>query len=128
MSKRGSRNAINFAGKNWTFREESAQGAIDHKQLRAKIRGQKKDARLESRWIRLCEKFKYSLEHEQLDTSDNLKSRFYMIKGNTNNLKALQNVKSFRLYCKKYNEVFSLENYLVKQYYAVNYKKDFPDV
>ena len=86
----------------------------------------RKKAVLEKRWQVLCQKFKFDLLNQPTDTIECLKSKFIKIKGNK--LKAVQNVKNFRIYCRNFNLDFSLYNYLMKEYFVIDFKSKYPEI
>lgn len=129
MSKRSSLNAKRFAGKSWKLKPlRKHENSSYNKVEAAKNRQRKKTQRIEKQFESICKKFDINENDEKSKTLESLKFDFCKIKKSKKRIKALQGVKSYRLYCKKYNEDFSIETYFRKEYYLVNYKKDFPDV
>jgi len=133
MSKRSSLNAKRFAGKNWKLSKSKTSStnpdSIGEKKKNARIaRKEAKEKRIQSQFESLCKKFNLT----NIDYNDEnfkiIKNKFCRIKQSKKRIKALQGVKSFKIYCKKYNENFSLETYFNKQYYLTDFKKEFPDI
>jgi len=134
MSKRGSRSASFIGGTNWkqskswavtcpTFEKKQA---ASQKALAKELRKKRKRERIDKQFDKVCEKFK--IPSEEIDSYTKQKNLFVSIKKNTARLQVIQKIKSFKIYCKKYNEEFSLENYIDNKYYLVDFKTDYPDV
>jgi len=135
MSKRGSNNAKRFAGKNWklskkdTSSPDPAKLEKEQKKIEAKKnREKKKEQRILGQFDKICEKFDFEINDENKQTHNRLQKKFISIKSNKTRTQALQNVKSFKLYCKKYNESFLIEKYFDKNFHVTDFKSDFPDV
>lgn len=131
MSKRGSHNAIHFAGKNWGLSKAkiSSTDIQQIKKTKRKERKEKKKRRIENQFGRIAEKFNLDISKpKNLALFERTEKLFCSISSSKTRTAAVQNVKSFKLYCKKYDEDFQIENYFDKKYYLVNFKKDFPDV
>ncbi len=133
MSKRGSRSAKFIGGTNWKLSKSRTSSSDPNKvdaasrKARAKeLREKRKKERIDNQFEKVCEKFKIS--SDEIESFTKQKDYFIAIKKNTTRLQAIQRIKSFKIYCKKYNEVFSLENYFDNNYYLIDYKTDYPDV
>lgn len=120
MSQRGSKLALNFSGKNWTLKPAKKEN-IKVKSISDK--SENKKLMKENRWKSICEKFNVD---PQSFTEE--KEMFFKIGKNTKMLQAMQKVKSYRLYCRKYNVKFSIENYFKNKMYEIDYKNEYPDV
>lgn len=133
MSKRGSRSARFIGGTNWKLSKSRTSSsdpdkldAASRKAHAKELREKRKKERIDKQFDRVCEKFKIS--NEEIDRFTKQKKLFVSIKKNTTRIQAIQRVKSFKIYCSKYNEVFSLENYFDQKYYLIDFKTDYPDV
>ena len=125
MSKRSSQNAKRFAGEIWGTKK------TEPPKKKVKPRGsavEREKALAGKRWKKICEKLKHSLKNESLEKIEILKAKFLSIKGNTNNLTASQNLTNYIKYCRALKMNLSLEDYLLKEYYLINYKEKYPEV
>lgn len=120
MSQRGSKLSLNFSGKNWTLKPAKNEN-IKVKSISDK--SENKKLMKENRWKSICEKFNVDSQNFTEE-----KEMFFKIGKSTKMLQAMQKVKSYRLYCKKYNRKFSIEDYFMNEMYAIDYKKEYPDV
>ena len=133
MSKRESRSAKFIGGTNWKLSKSRTSSSdpnkldADSRKSREKeLRDKRKKERIVNQFEKVCEKFKIS--SEEIENLTKQKNHFIAIKKNTTRLQTIQRIKSFKIYCKKYNDVFSLENYFDNKYYLIDYKTDYPDV
>jgi hypothetical protein len=126
MSKRSSQNAKRFASEIWGAKKDPESGK---RKVKARVNEVEREKSLTTkRWKKMCEKFKHSLKDESLEKIDTLKIKFLSIKENTNNLKASQNLTNYMKYCRAFKVNLSLEDYLLKEYYLINYKEKYPEV
>lgn len=126
MSKRSSQNAKRFASEIWGSKKDPESGK---RKVKARVNAIDREKSLaEKRWKKMCEKFKHSLKDESLEKIEILKTKFISIKESTNNLKAAQNLTNYMKYCRAFKLSLSLEDYLLKEYYLINYKEKYPEV
>ena len=131
MSKRASINAIRFAGKRWRTSTRHATPILENNNSEEQKSKQKKLKENKKERIQLSKKSQFERICKKFDNNEppqNIEKLFYSIKSNTVRLKAMQNVKTFKLYCKKYCRDYSITNYFEGEYYKTDFKKKYPDV
>lgn len=135
MSKRGSRNAERFSGKTWKLSKSRTStlyscenDPVQRKKDLRRERELRKKERILRQFNSMAKKFGISEDQNKGSDYKYHQNKFCSIKSSSVRTKAIQNVKSFRLYCRKYNEAFSLWNYMGKNFYLVDFKKNSPDV
>jgi hypothetical protein len=130
MSKRGSKNAVSFSSKSWVLKKKgSTTPGLKEKSI-LHIRREKQNDKIQKKMIEqfeiICSKFQ---ENSNSDIAKYIFSNYFSkIKTPTLRLQSIQLIKTFKIYCKKYNEDFKLDVYFKKKYHSINYKREFPDV
>ena len=127
MSKRSSKNAINFAGKNWSVGRK-----FRGKPSAKKNRNEKRDKRRKEIFDLICKKFdfKISTVDDKL-LYDSLLNEFIELramKGSRTAKKSVENVDYFRAYCEKYKEKFDIQVYFNMKFNKIDFHKKFPNI
>lgn len=114
MSKRGSINALRFAGRNWSV------GGIRPKKKRKKT---KKEIHFEQ----ICDKFNFKQEY-----NPNLYSKFLVdfkgIKSFKERVTIIKRVDSFKIYAIHNNIDFDINIFFKEKYYLTDFKKKYPEL
>lgn len=127
MSKRGSRNATNFAGKNWTVGAKynrNKSKTSKHKEKKLELRKEQFNS--------ICKKFDFNVKtvDDKILYEYLLKkfSQLRAIKGSKIAKKSVNNVEHFKTYCEKKKEKFDIEIYFEKKFNSINFIKKFPEL
>ncbi|MFD1615823.1 hypothetical protein [Gelatiniphilus marinus] len=127
MSKRGSRNATNFAGKNWTVGGKykgNKSKTSKHKEKKLKLR--------KEQFNLICAKFNFKVTtvHDKILYDSLLKkySKLRAMKGSRIAKKSIENVEYFKTYCDKKKEKFDIETYFEKKFNHTNFIKKYPEL
>lgn len=130
MSKRSSKNSVRFSGRTWKLKKHttliSGRNNIDPLTLKREKRKERKTTKIENQFNLICQKFQrdfFDIESQKMYSD-----YFLKIKLSSERIKTIQRIKSFKLFCERYGEEFSLEKYFVDKYNLIDYKSEFPDV
>lgn len=140
MSKRGSRNAINFAGRNWSPgpRVRLKSNKVKKKTKKSNITKLKKqrdklktsrNVRRKEKFDLICQKFDFKitdLESKQLyDLLLNNFLELRAMKGSKLANKSVKNVECFKEYCKVNKVNFSIKIYFEQKFNNVDFDKKY---
>ena len=134
MSKRGSKNSLKFADKSWGLSKMSPTPDADklkkekEKEDAKKKRKENKRKSIKNQFQTICKKFNFEITETNSFLHSKLERTFCEIGSSKIRIKTIQNIKSFKLYCIKYKETFTIEKYFEKKYYLTDFKKEYPDV
>jgi hypothetical protein len=126
MSKRGSRNAINFAGKNWSVGRKSLKSK--KKKTKSINKQKERDKRRERNFNRICKKFDFEKTDENKIVYEKLLKKFIEIKGSKIAKRSFENIEYFKSFCAKYKTEFNIEIYFKEHYNSLNFPKRFPEI
>lgn len=124
MSKRGSKNAIRFAGKNWSLGRKGLKTSKSKivKSKRKKLENQK------LYFTKVCKSFalKRTLENEKL--KEKIFDKYSQIYKRKLLKRSVKNVQYFKIYCEKFEKDFNLNNYITGNYHIIDFKENFPEL
>tara|TARA_B110000908_G_scaffold155277_1_gene193337 strand:- start:94 stop:606 length:513 start_codon:yes stop_codon:yes gene_type:complete len=131
MSKRGSRNAKSFAGKNWSI---GRKFKIEKGKKKTKI-SKHKEKRNELRKEQLnliCEKFDFAIKNEEdKNFYNSLLVKFLKyraMKGSRQARKNVKNVNCFKVYCFAFNKRFDIRIYFNEKYNLIDFETKYPEL
>jgi hypothetical protein len=131
MSKRGSRNAKSFAGKNWSigrnFKAEKGK-----KKTKVSKHKEKKNALRKEQLDLICEKFDFLIKNEEDKLFyDSLLEKFLKyraMKGSRQARKNIKNVNYFKVYCFAYNISFDIRTYFIEKFNLIDFETKYPEL
>lgn len=126
MSKRGSRKAINFAGKSWSVGRTSLK--TKKKKTKTINKKKQKDKRHERNFKRICKKFDFEKSVENKDVYEKLLKQFIEIKGSKIAKRSFENIEYFKSFCERYKTEFNIQIYFKEHYNGLNFPKRFPEI
>jgi len=126
MSKRGSTNAIRFAGKSYSFGKSKLKSAVVKAFSKKKNKKIKKTNK-QKQFDEVCDKFNFKREgNEKLFLK--LFLEFKNIKKFRERIQVIENIKYFDLYSVENKIPFTIDNYISLKYYRTDYKSLYPNL
>ena len=130
MSKRGSRNALNFSGKSWSVGGKFSKSRLKKKKSDNKRKA--RDARRKAKFDLICEKFDFQIKKiEDKQLYDRLLKQFIELKamkGSRVANRSVENVEHFRSLCSQEKIEFNIKVYFDEKYNHLDFAKMHPEL